>query len=270
MTTEFDSGIRAFYEKGDEVHRLTGGFPSGPLELERTKEIIARYIAPPPLTILDVGGGPGAYASWLAARGDHVHLVDPVQLHVNQARAAHPAITAEIGDARQLRQADASVDVVLLLGPLYHLIDRKDRRRALDDARRVLRPGGWIFAAAISRYAALLDLLLRLDKLHEPEIFRIVSNAVQTGVFNGSTGNLFTTAYFHSAQELADEVSESGFASSAVLGIEGPGCWLKDLEKSWVDPQRHTTILQVARLLESNPEMVNASSHLLAVARKPE
>jgi ubiquinone/menaquinone biosynthesis C-methylase UbiE len=267
---EFDASIRAFYEKGNEIGRLDGGFPSGPLELERTKEIIARYLPPAPLSILDVGGGPGVYAAWLAERGDRVHLVDPVELHVKQARSTHPKVTAEAGDARQLAQPDASVDAVLLLGPLYHLVDRADRLRALNEARRVLRSGGWVFVAAISRYAALLDLLIRLDRLHEPEIFQMVRDVVESGVFRGTTSNLFTTAYFHLPEELRGEVADAGFAVSAVLNIEGPGCLLTDFESRWADPQRRETILQVARLLESKPEMLAASSHILAVARKPE
>src|SRR5262249_26212475 len=116
---EMDPKILAYYQQGKELERLLGGFPSGPLELERTKEIISRYLPPPPLKIIDVGGGPGIYAAWLAGRGDSVYLVDPVSLHVDQARSAHSKITAEIGDARALPQGDASFDVALLLGPLY-------------------------------------------------------------------------------------------------------------------------------------------------------
>jgi 2-polyprenyl-3-methyl-5-hydroxy-6-metoxy-1,4-benzoquinol methylase len=82
--TELDPKIRAYYDRGDEASRLSGGFPSGPLELERRKEIISRYLPPPPVRILDVGGGPGVYAAWLATRGDTVHLIDPVPLHVHK------------------------------------------------------------------------------------------------------------------------------------------------------------------------------------------
>src|SRR6185295_14645752 len=103
-----DSNVRAFYERGLEAGRLNGGFPSGPLELERTKQIITRYLGPPPLKIIDIGGGPGVYAAWLADRGDDVLVVDPIPLHVEQARSAHPRIKAEVGDARQLAQPDAS------------------------------------------------------------------------------------------------------------------------------------------------------------------
>lgn len=153
---ELDPEIRDYYNRGEEADRLAGGFPAGPLERARTEEILQRYLPEPPSDILDVGGGPGVYAAWLADLGYRVHLVEPVPLHVEQAKAAHDDVTAELGDARALSQPDASVDVVLLLGPLYHLVERGDRILALEEAARVLRPGGLLFAAAISRFAALL------------------------------------------------------------------------------------------------------------------
>lgn len=214
--------IRAYYERGEEADRLSGGFPSGPLELSRTGEIVLRFIGPAPLDVLDVGGGAGVHAAWLSQRGDRVRLVDPVPLHVEQAREALPNITAELGDARHLEQADASVDVVLLLGPLYHLIDRGERMLALSEARRVLRDGGLLFAAAISRFAALLDLLVRLDRLHEPEMLATVSACVENGVFRGARTGLFTTAYFHLPREFEQELVEAGFAECSDLQRRGP------------------------------------------------
>lgn len=264
---EFDPKIRTYYERGNEAQRLSGGFPTGPLELERTKEIINRYLPPPPVHVMDIGGGPGVYAAWLASRGDHVLLIDPVPLHVEQARLAHPAITAEVGDARQLKQADSSVDFVLLLGPLYHLIDRTDRLQALREARRVLRPGGSVFASAISRYAGLVDLLLR-GRLYDPETFRIVRDSVATGVFEGQVSRLFTTAYFHLPEDLAQEVIEAGFELTTMLNVEGPGFLLHEFESSWADPLTREVILETARLIESKRELLAAASHILAVARK--
>src|SRR5205823_11366909 len=93
------------------------------------------------------------------------HLVDPVATQVARvlespgARAGH--ITAEVGDARRLAFEEASFNAVLLLGPLYHLTERQDRLTALAGARRVVEPGGPVFAAAISRFASLFDGLAR-------------------------------------------------------------------------------------------------------------
>jgi len=262
-----DPVIREYYERGGEAARLSGGFPSGRLELARTQELVARYLGPAPQTVLDVGGGPGIYAAWLVSLGHTVDLVDPVVLHVAQARAAAPGASCEVGDARALTQADDSVDAVLLLGPLYHLVDRADRLLALREARRVLRPGGWVFAAAISRFAGLFDLLVPQDRLHQPEILVAVEEAIETGVFHGNQDGLFTTAYFHRPGDLADEVADAGFALEHVFNIEGPGFLVPDLEVRWQDPSRRDVLLHAARMVETEPTLLGASSHLLAVAR---
>src|SRR5204862_1547957 len=139
---------------GHEQHRFSS--PGGQLEFTRTRELLQRYLPPPPAVILDVGGGPGTYALWLAGLGYEVHLIDILPLHVEQALRASEASSrarlagAVVGDARHLDVPDGSADAVLLLGPLYHLIERSDRLAALREAHRVLRAGGVIFAAAIS------------------------------------------------------------------------------------------------------------------------
>src|SRR4051812_44932309 len=166
---ELPPEIREHYADGREQGRLTDVSRGGPLEFARTIELLERYLPSPPADVLDVGGGPGAYAQWLAERGYFVGLVDAMQLHVEQARAV--GVAAEIGDARALRHDAGQYDAVLLMGPLYHLTDRGDRIQAIAEAHRVLRAGGVLVAVAISRYAALLDLLVRLDRLHEPDVF---------------------------------------------------------------------------------------------------
>jgi len=149
----------AYYNRGIEAGRLFRSH--GLIEFARTQEIILRHLPSPPCTVLDVGGGPGAYACWLASLGHRVILVDAVPLHVEQARAASarqphtPVSDCRQGDARHLDAADATARAVLLLGPLYHLTERPDRLRALREARRVLEPGGLLFAAAVSRYAPM-------------------------------------------------------------------------------------------------------------------
>ncbi len=125
-------------------------------------ELLERLLPAPPIRVLDVGGGPGSYAAPLARRGYQVHVVDPVPLHVEQARqaaGADPAasFTAALGDARELAEPDESQDAVLLFGPLYHLTGTAHCRQALAEARRVLAPGGRLLAMAVCRFASLLD-----------------------------------------------------------------------------------------------------------------
>jgi ubiquinone/menaquinone biosynthesis C-methylase UbiE len=260
---DFDAAIRTYYDKGNEAARLSAG--AGRLELERTKELIERFLTSGALDILDVGGGPGVYASWLSQKGHRVHVVDPIPLHVEQATAE--GLSAEVGDARSLAQADGSADVVLLLGPLYHLPKRVDREAALTEAMRVLRPEGLLFAAGISRHAALLDLLVNWDKLHQPGVFEIVEQSVRTGVFQGpGEAGLFTTSYFHLPSELSEEISDAGFADVQVFHVEGPGFLVSDLEARLEDPPRKEALMKAIRLVEEDAYMLG-SSHLLAIGR---
>ena len=152
-----DDPVLRHYEAGQEDQRLARGL--GQLELVRTQEILRRHLPPPPARVLDVGGGPGVHAAWLLDAGYDVHLLDVAPLHVEQARTALGArgLTAELGDARSLPVNADRFDVALLLGPLYHLVERADRLAALHEARRVVHPGGVVAVAAISRFASLHD-----------------------------------------------------------------------------------------------------------------
>ncbi|MEU6840680.1 methyltransferase domain-containing protein [Streptomyces sp. NPDC046716] len=263
--------IAEFYSDDyDEQTRLTDS-ACGVLELVRTQELLRRHLPPAPASVLDVGGGPGVHARWLAADGYRVHLVDPVERHVAQAREASAAYTVEVGDARALSAADASYDVVLFLGPLYHLPEPAERERALAQALRVVRPGGLVVAAGIQRFAPVFDntahARLHLDGIDErmPRILTTGSNA----------GKLFTSAYFHRTEELADELRAAGLAEVRVYGVEGPGdALLKAAEltaglRISPDSDLFRSALAAARLAEPHPELTVASSHLLAFGRRP-
>jgi ubiquinone/menaquinone biosynthesis C-methylase UbiE len=259
------------YEQIDEGRRITEGL--GRLELLRTREILRRHLPRAPQRILDVGGATGVHAQWLAADGHDVHVVDPVAAHVEQARAQSGSsgrVTAEVGDARDLPVADASVDAALVLGPLYHLTDRSDRVRALAEARRVVRPGGVIFAAAISRFASLFDGLVR-GYLFEPGFSEIVDRDLREGQHRNPSDRpeWFTTAYFHHPDELRGEAEDGGLEVVEVVGVEGMAGWIPDLEADLDSEERRRAILYAARAVESEPVLLGLSAHLVMVARAP-
>jgi SAM-dependent methyltransferase len=265
--------IENYYARGEEAHRLFKGH--GQIELVRTQEIILRHLPRPPGIILDVGGGTGIYACWLAARGYRVHFLDALPLHVEQARQASarqaqaPLASLRVGDARRLDEAEASVDGVLLLGPLYHLTERADRILALREARRVLRPGGLLFAVGIGRFASLLSAVAD-NLLGDSDAAAIVARDLRDGQHRNSTDkDYFTTAFFHHPDELEVEVREAGFDLIELLGVEGPAWLLPDLEQRWADPEERERLLQAARAVEREPTLLGLPPHLLAVGRKP-
>jgi len=279
MTDSFESSsslppeVLKHYASGYESQRLLHG--ASQIELVRTQELVTRYVPPPPAMIFDVGGGPGMYACWLARQGYEVHLVDAHPLHVelarqpSQAQPDAPLAGIEVGDARQLNRADTSVDVMLLFGPLYHLTQHTDRLMALHEAHRILRPGGLLFGAAISRFASVLDGLCQ-GLLDDPAFVQIVERDLMDGQHRNPMNHpaYFTTAFFHDPKELEAEIQESGFLYERTLPIEGPLWLFPDVAASFHDQRRREPFLRLVRRLEQEPSLLGASAHLLAIARK--
>jgi SAM-dependent methyltransferase len=265
MEEPFPEEISKHYDREtDEAQRITQGLRQ--LELLRTREIVRRHLPPGPQRVLDVGGGSGVHAAWLAGDGHHVHLIDRVPRHVEQA--AQAGITAELGDARNLRFATASFDAVLLLGPLYHLTDHDDRVRALREAARVVLPDGVVFAAAISRFASLLDGLAR-EFLFDPDFRPIVERDLRDGQHRNPQHRprWFTTAYFHHPEDLRAELGRAGLEVVELVGVEGLAGSLPQLERRWQDSADRELIVWSARVVEAEPSLLGLSGHLLAVAR---
>ena len=272
MPNSFSDQIRSFYEQYDEASRLATDFR---LEFARTQEILMRHLPGTPAVILDVGGGPGVYACWLAGLDYEVHLIDPVPSHVEQAQRAsqqqpeHPVASFTVGDARDLAFEDGFADVVLMLGPLYHLVERRDRIMALREAHRVLRDGGLLCAAVISRFASILDGFFR-DLFNDPVFQDIVRQDLHDGQHRNPTDDIayFTEAYFHRIEELEAEIVEAGFVYEQTLAIEGPGWLVPDFETWWDDDARRCLLLDLIRNMETEKSLLGVSAHIMGIARR--
>ena len=269
MNDPIDPSLHEHYALGRERGRLAEA--RGILEFERTKEIVLRHLPAPPAVVADIGGGPGRYALWLAERGHRVEHRDLMPLHVDQLRAvADPTrINAAVGDARDLDLEDGAVDAVLLLGPVYHLRRRDQRMLALREAWRVVRPGGLVFVAAISRWAPRLDGELRA-RLYESlpaireETPRVERSGWMPPLFPGSF-----SAYCHRPQQLRAELRGAGFQVLDLVAVEGMGFALHDLDQRMADPLDRAVVLDAARAIERVPELLGIGPHLLATVTRP-
>jgi ubiquinone/menaquinone biosynthesis C-methylase UbiE len=268
-----NSPIVAHYAMGYEKDRLETG--PGRLERVRTEEILTRRLPPAPAEVLDIGGGPGGYSTWLAGKGYRVELLDIVPLHVEQALHTFAELglesaRAQVGDARELPYASDSADFALLLGPLYHLLERSDRLLALREAWRVVRPGGGVAVAGISRFASLLDGFFR-GFSHDPSFVAIVQEDLSSGRHQNITQNprYFTNAYFHHPQELCAELEEAGFVDPDLVAVEGPFWCLQNFDEIWSSAELREHMLGFLRQIERDGSLIGASAHMLALARKP-
>ena len=270
MDGEQPAALHAYYERGEERDRLAAGL--GAVELVRTKEIVARHLPPPPCAVADIGGGPGRYAVWLAGLGYRVHHRDVVPLHVEQAAEATAGldqVDCAVGDALDVDLADGSADAVLLLGPLYHLPRRSDRLRALGEAQRIVRPGGPVFVAAISRWAGRLHSVLT-QRLHRqvPDILGRLPEPERTGVLEPLFPGSFT-GFAHRPRQLAGDVRDAGLELVDLVNVEGPAALLPDIAERMADPVEADVVLDAARAVERVPELLGVGPHLLATCRRP-
>lgn len=259
--------VNHYEERYDEDTRLERD-PVNRLEFIRTRLLLDRHLPETPAAILDVGGGPGVYAAALAGAGYDVELIDIVPRHIRQA--TERGIRAQLGDARELPIRTRTQDAVLMLGPLYHLTEKDERLAAIAEAMRVGKVGAPIFAAAISRYASVVDAL-DSGYWDDPDFARIVIADMQTGRHINNTGNpgYFTTAFFHRPGELRDELEEAGLEDVEVVAVEGIAWAADDLDQRLDDEQSLDELLGLLELVESEESIMGASPHLLGIGRVP-
>ena len=268
-----DQRLLAYYGgEFDEDDRLVGRSGQGGLEFRRTQAFVRDRVAAGS-RIIDVGGAGGVHAAALAERGDQVLLIDPVPRHVEAANR-FGTFTAEVGDARLLPADDDSFDAALMLGPLYHLVEGRARARAWAEAVRVVRPGGWVFAAGISRLSALAWVSVIGPSIERaaggegaprspmPERWR---RMIEEGAGDlGPTG--FPGGHFHLADDLEAEARNAGLDDVRVIGLEGPGAQAIEVSRSH-DPEQVAAALTLAEAFESQPGLRDLSPHLLAMGR---
>ncbi len=261
-----------YYNSGVELTRLESSVSQ--LEKARTQDIISRYLNKKSLKILDIGGASGAYAYWLKGLGHEVHLIDPAPGNIELAKksSADTGLTLDailLGNALQLPYEGELFDMVLCLGPLYHLTEQQDRVQALNEIKRVSKPGAVIFCAAISQYASMLDGFSR-DLVADPAFITIMQQDLENGQHRNTTGKFdyFTTAFFHHPGQLADEITASGLQLKTVLPVESFGWMLHDFDIQWSREETRNLLLDSIRKVERDTTLLGISAHLIGIATK--
>ena len=173
--------LNEFYSHYDEDGRLSK--KHGSVEFLTTMRYIGKYIKPGD-RVLEVGAGTGRYSHALARQGYAVDAVELIGHNIdvfqnNTQPGENISITQ--GNALDLSAfSDNTYDITLLLGPLYHLYTKEDKRQALREAIRVTRPGGVIFAAYVISDGCLLDEGFLRGNIN-------VAEYVKNGLLDGET-----------------------------------------------------------------------------------
>lgn len=261
--------IEGFYD--DNAQREWDRLDRHRTELALTLKALDEYLPPAPADVLDIGGGPGRYAIELSRRGYSLTLLDLAQTNLDLAtqKAAeasvslHRTLHANALDLGAL--ADSTFDAVLLMGPLYHLVKLEDRIRCIDEAKRVLKPGGLLFAAFINRYGVFVDAAAKYpnDVFERRELWEGIW---RDGV-NPPPHDSFTDAYFAMPDEVVPFMEGLGLSTLKLLGLEGIVSGHEDSVNA-LQGDAWTYWVNLNYAYAQDPALHAASQHLLYVGVK--
>jgi len=258
--------VKDFYDTQVEFewNRLVGK-----PEFLLTCRMLDRYIKPGD-KVLDIGGGPGRYSFYLAERGCDVTLFDlspeNIKFALKHAKEQDINLHAIYGDAREVNTLiQGEFDHVLLMGPLYHLLEDIDRSRAVDSALSLLKQGGLMFAAFISMSGGLLfGLRDAPEAISTPEEERFLKPLVEGESFGGAA---FTQAFFINQNEILPFMNRFPLEKLHLFGQES--VLAPNVEKFMEQPPEvKEAMLDLAEKLIEKEEYLSWSEHLMYVGRK--
>lgn len=259
--------IKDFYNSGvqTEWERLERHF----IEFELTKRFMNRYIKPGD-KVLDIGGGPGRYSLILAEKGCDVTLADLSEENIrfarDTARSKKLKMQSFVCDARDIQQyTDEKYDKILLMGPLYHLLEESERIKAVESAIRLLKTGGIIFISFISSYAGMI-----YSMKYEPELIFNPDCESDYRLFAEDkpfAGDAFTRAFFIRHKDVLPFMERFGLEKLNFFGQESilaPNelnitAQPKDVIDKWLD---------LAEKVCEREDLLSYSEHLMYIGRK--
>lgn len=270
--------VRRYYEAfGEREWQRLADPADGAIEFAVTCHALETHL-PSTGRVLDLGGGPGRYALWLAERGYRVVLADlsPSLLSIARERVRDSPVSAHVeaiieADACDLsRWADDAFDAVVALGPFYHLPDLADRERAATEILRVLRPGGVAFVGLMPRYAFLRRTIAMPDERHHLADPTFVQRVLEDGVFINDVPGRFTGGYGVRPEEVIPFFERRGFVTRALLACEGivPDLQEALAQMQQADPVAYQHTLDLILHSAADPSILGMSAHLLYIAGK--
>lgn len=194
-----------YYEKYNEDERLTSN-KARRVEFLITTSILDKYIKKED-KILEVGAGTGVYSFYYADKGNEVVATDLTPSHVEiikeklLSREEKVKLSAEVVDATELgRYETGSFDVVTCLGPLYHITDKIQRNKCIEESLRVLKKGGILAVAYINKHYIMHQVMLKNKSYLNKEF---IDKILDTGIIReGEKECFWTDAFFTTPTEI--------------------------------------------------------------------
>lgn len=261
--------ITQYYENYDEDSRLTME-KAKRLEFITTTTYLNQYMKEQ-TTVLELGAGTGVYAFYLAEQGFEVTATDLTPKHVEimkEKLQTHPNVNMTIQEADATNLAafhDEVFDNVICLGPMYHLITIEQQEKCISECLRVLKPGGLLAVAYISRYS-VFPYLVKGDRKFLTESW--VDRIVDEGYTSSQDEDCFwTDAYFHTPNDFVAFMNSFDTERLEHIATDGLGPLMSPIindlteeeYKAWVHYHLKTCM---------EPSVLGSSNHALYICRK--
>jgi len=252
------SNIEKHYWKHPEDKRLTRRH--GIVEYETTMHHLHRYLQPG-MTVLDIGAGTGRYASALMAEGYRVKAVELVQKNIETFLQREPTADVVKGDARRMPFIpDDYADLTLLLGPLYHLIGDEEKLRALEEAKRVTKPGGLIFVAYLMNEYSILSYCFA-----EERIGGLMEQGMVSDDFHIRAGK--DELYDYVRLEDIDRLNlAAGLQRETIFSPDGAADYMR-LRINRMTEETFRRFVDYQKVISERPDLIGAGSHVVDVVR---
>ncbi len=269
--TDFNK-IKNYYKNFDEKDRLIKD-NSGKLEYEMTMKILKKYL-PKNANILDLGGGAGAYSFPLAELGYNVYLADLSENLIQEAivennKKENKIIACDIVNAIDLKiYNDEQFDVVLLFGPLYHLLEKDERKQCLTEVNRVLKKDGIIFASFIPYLSGSIAILDRYFRHPEQVDINNLDKTFKYGKFNNASNKGFQEGYYPTVKEIEDLFQECKFNKIEIRSIRGIGYEKEDNIYGIKDEKIFNKIIELIAQISTKSEIIEMCGHAMYIGKK--
>ena len=266
--------IKAYYSVFDEQHRLEHA--EGRLEYDICKSIILRYLNKSDC-ILDLGGGAGKYSIELAKQGYNVTLADLSVRLLNQAKTYVeenniPSLQSydEVNAVDLSCYDDNSFDVIILFGPLYHLLDSNERNKCVSEVYRVLKPNGIIFASFIPYLTGAVGVVSRAFYFPQQVNEHNLSEVFETGRFINNANVAFQEGYYPESKEIEKLFREHNFSQILLRSIRSFGHNKEEklYELSEKDISLFNKMIELIHKTSTNPAIIETCGHALYIGRK--
>lgn len=269
--TDFDK-IKKYYKDFNEKDRLTNDY-SGRFEYDMTMNILKNYL-PTDAKILDLGGAAGAYTFPLAKKGYKMCLADLSDDLINQAKETKQngnydnVLSCDVVNATNLsKYNDNEFDVVLLFGPLYHLLEQEERNKCVSELRRVLKKGGLVFASFIPYLSGSIAIIDRYIRHPEQVNIENLTEVFASGKFYNLVSNGFQEGYYPTSKEIEKLFADNDFEKIQTLSIRGFGYEREEKIYGIEDKTMLKEIINLIYKTAVSPEIIETCGHAIYIGK---